>query len=227
MDTNEDDAITPSDIRLTTNIDRTGVDPEDVFMQWNLLLGGALTDAGTGIDFDLGIPGLGLETRGSMEVDIEWDLSFGFGVDPDQGFYLDISDVNELEVIADVTLPGAGLTGRLAFLQLDADDNGGTHLGATIAVDVKNRVNPDDTLLGFAEIGNIGLEAGLAAEAVRHKFDTLDGVVERVGCDVITSHCVGHFVQLGCEQGVYLVVDVSEGSLLVAELVNGVLPFAC
>ncbi|MCX7893546.1 MAG: PA14 domain-containing protein, partial [Burkholderiales bacterium] len=157
--------VSVSDIRLTTNAATPGVAPKDVFMQWNLRLGGSLVNAGAGIDFDIGLPGLGLETRGGVQLDLDWELAFGFGVDLKQGFYLDVSDANELEVNLDVTLPGAGLTGRLGFLQINADDNG-SHLGATFAVDLKNRVNPADTLLGIAELGNIGLDVGIAAEAV-------------------------------------------------------------
>ena len=83
-----------------------------------------------------------------------------------QGFYLDIADPSELEVNVDATLPGAGLTGRLAFLQLNADDKGDSHLGLTFAVDVRNRNNAADTQLGFAELGSIGLQVGVAAEAI-------------------------------------------------------------
>src|SRR6185369_1074949 len=120
-----------SDIVLTTNVDVPGVNARDVFMQWNLKLGHKLVDVGAGIDFDLGVPGLGLETRGGIDLDIDWELDFGFGVDLRQGFYLDISSPDELKVNVDVTLPDAGLTGRLAFLQFDADDKGDTHLGLT------------------------------------------------------------------------------------------------
>jgi hypothetical protein len=102
-------------------------------MQWNMILGGTLLNVGQGIDFDLGIPGLGLETRGAVNVDIGWSLNFGFGVDLHQGFYIDISHQNELVLNVDVTLPGGGLTGRLSFMQIDADDHGGSHLGATFA----------------------------------------------------------------------------------------------
>ena len=140
-DRNGDHVITIADIALHTNIDDPGVALQDVFMQWNLELGGTLVNAGAGIGFDIGIPGLGLETRGAVNAEIDWKLDFGFGVDMHQGFYLDVSNKNELELNVNVTLPDAGLTGRLAFLQLDANDKG-SHLSATLGVDVKNRVNP-------------------------------------------------------------------------------------
>lgn len=164
-DRNNDGNVTIADIQLQTNIDDPGVAPKDLFMQWNLKLGGTLLDAGTGIDFDLGIPGLGLETRGAVHVDIGWDVDLGFGIGGGKGFYLDLSDPDELRLDADVTLPGAGLTGRLAFLQLDADDNGNTHLGATVAVDLFEK-NHNDARVGMADFGNIQIQAGLAAEAI-------------------------------------------------------------
>ena len=165
-DRNHDGLHTIDDIGLITNLDEEGVDWHDLSMEWFIELGGTLLDAGTGIDFDIGIPGLGLETRGAVNATIDWQLDFGFGVDMQQGFFIDVSDTNELELNVDVTLPGAGLTGRLAFLQLEADDKGDTHLGATFGVDVKNRVHPSETKLGFANLGDIGIDVGIAAEAV-------------------------------------------------------------
>ncbi|HXV74786.1 MAG TPA: hypothetical protein VD788_00590, partial [Candidatus Polarisedimenticolaceae bacterium] len=165
-DRNEDGAITVADIQLQTNVDEAGVEPEDVFMQWNLVLGGTLLDAGAGLDFDIGIPGLGLETRGEINVAVDWELALGFGVGISRGgFYIDTSDVNELELNVDVTLPDAGLTGRLLFLQLDADNNGPTGLGATFGVDVF-RQGGGNPLLGIAELGELGVDIGVAVDAI-------------------------------------------------------------
>jgi hypothetical protein len=75
----------------------------------------------------------------------------------------------------DVTVPGAGITGKLGFLQLDAwddvDDGDGlhTHLGATLGVNIKNRSDTDlkkDEKLSFSELGRIGIDVGIGAEAV-------------------------------------------------------------
>ena len=57
------------------------------FMEWDMTLGGSLVDAGADIGFDIGIPGLGLETEGSVKLDVTWALKFGFGIDEDEGFY--------------------------------------------------------------------------------------------------------------------------------------------
>ncbi|HEY4634774.1 MAG TPA: calcium-binding protein, partial [Candidatus Limnocylindrales bacterium] len=158
--------VNVADIQLLTNVDEPGVEPEDVFMQWNMRLGGTLLDAGAGLDFDIGIPGLGLETRGDIDVEVDWELALGFGVGISRGgFYIDTSDENELELNIDVTLPGAGLTGRLLFLQLDADNNGLTGLGATFGVDVF-RQGGGNPLLGIGELGELGVDIGVAVDAI-------------------------------------------------------------
>ncbi|MBK8019206.1 MAG: hypothetical protein IPK20_22745 [Betaproteobacteria bacterium] len=64
----------------------------------------------------------------------------------------------------DVTLPGAGITGTLGFLQVDASDNGNTGLGASIAVDLYTTTGEDERV-GITDFGNIRLNAGVAAEA--------------------------------------------------------------
>jgi len=163
-DRNEDGEITVDDIGLTTNIDEPGVPIRELFMQWDIQLGGNAVSAGTGIDFDLGIPGLGLETRGAVEVSVDWEVNFGFGIGGGKGFYLNLSNPDELRLDIDVTLPGGGITGTLGILQIDAADNGNTGLGASIAIDLTTTTGEDERV-GITQFGNIRLNAGVAAEA--------------------------------------------------------------
>ena len=195
-DRNHDGSVTIADIELDTNINDPGTDWHDLSMEWKIELGGSLVNAGAGINFDIGVPGLGLETRGAVQANIDWQLDFGFGVDMQRGFFIDVADTNELEVNVDVTLPGAGLTGRLGFLQVDADDKGNTHLGLTFGVDVKNRVHPSDTKLGFANLGDIGIDVGIAAEAVVDLDLDLKLNSDLVGADVskVFPKIVGEFL---------------------------------
>jgi len=151
------------DVIFSTNIDTASAD--DSYMQWNFTLGDTLTDIGGGIGLDLGIPGLGIKTEGAVAMDLAWQLDLGFGLNFSEGAYIDISDADELTFDVDVTLPDAAITGSLAFLQLRAEDNGTTGLGATFAVDVVNSSDESDQSLGFAELGKLGLNAGMAAEA--------------------------------------------------------------
>ena len=161
-----------NDITLDTNVDVEDGDLNNDYMQWNMVLGQNL-NLGTGIGLDLGIPGLGLETKGDVNIDLGWQLDFGFGISFEDAFYLDISDDSELEVNLDVALPDFGLTGKLGFLQLDAIGNNDpvtgdplTHFGAKFGVNVVNKKDSTDQRLAFSELGDIGLEAGVAGEAV-------------------------------------------------------------
>lgn len=172
--------VTVADIRYRTNISTPGVALEDTFLDWDFKLGSTLLNAGAGIGFDVGIPGLGLETKGEINLTIAWELAFGFGMNYDDGFYLDIGDDAdelgdddvELQLDVDLTVPGGGITGTLGFLQLsaedDTDDGDGlyTHLGATFGIDIFNKSVPSDTKLGFSELGKISIDAKIAAEAV-------------------------------------------------------------
>jgi Ca2+-binding RTX toxin-like protein len=179
-DLNQDGLRNGLDVIFKTNFNQAGVDLEDVFFDWDLQLGSTLVDAGGGIDFDIGIPGLGLETKGDVELTIDWTLDFGFGLNYDDGFYFDVGDDGdenydddtELELTVMASVPGAGITGRLGFLQIEAeddtDDGDGleTHLTAVFGIDIKNGSSAGDTKLGFSELGNIDAEVGIAAEAV-------------------------------------------------------------
>ena len=199
-DRNDDGLINIADITLDTNVDDAGVAPENVYMQWNLKLGGVLIDVGVGLNFDLGVPGLGFETRGSLDITGDWQFDLGFGVGLSRGgFYIDVSDTNELEVNLDVDLTGAGLTGKLAFLQLDADTNVDaqgdplTGLGVTFGVDVRNKNG--GTRISFANLGDIEIDIGVAAEATVNIGMELQLNSDLVpGADTVFPKIVGDFV---------------------------------
>ncbi|MHC4088881.1 MAG: hypothetical protein ACYSVY_01125, partial [Planctomycetota bacterium] len=169
-----------SDITLTTD--------SDSFMEWEMTLGGTPVNAGADIGFDIGIPGLGLKTEGDIEMTLDWEMDFGFGLSLEEGFYFILNAPDnqgnagepELRVDAKVTLPGGGITGTLGFLQLtarnkDVDDkpkDDDTHLGAKFAVDINNKKDTsitrngnDKYILPFSEFGSIDFDFGVAAEA--------------------------------------------------------------
>ena len=81
--------LAPSDIsdfiRLTTD--------ENNYVQWDMSIGG-IAGVGTTVDFDFGIPGLGIEAEGGIGLAFDWDLDFGFGLSLDEGFYLNVEDDN-------------------------------------------------------------------------------------------------------------------------------------
>src|SRR5262249_38441840 len=174
-DFNPDDgetAVDVHDIVYVSNIATPNVNPADVFLNWNFKLGRPPTNVGAGIGFDVGIPGLRLETTGAVNLQVGWEFDFGFGINASDGFFLDVSSPSDLRLDVDVTTPGAGIKGTLGFLQLSAKDDTtdgdglSTHLGATFGINIINRSNPSDPRLGFSELGRIGIVPGLAAEAV-------------------------------------------------------------
>jgi len=167
----EEIGFAPADfgIARTGNFNETGVTLEDSWIQWDLTLGGTIADASADISLDLGIPGLGIETSGSIDMSIDWELSFGFGLSFEQGAYLDLEG-KELVFDVLVTVPNADIKGTLGFLQLVAEDKGDTHLAASFGVDVVNSMR-DETAefpdrLGFSDLSKMGFEVGIAAEAV-------------------------------------------------------------
>jgi len=76
------------------------------------------------LGFDLGLPGLGLEmdANSAVQLDLGYQYDFGFGVNLDQGFYLDTSSANEFIIDLNATIPGFSGTASLGFLQLDIND---------------------------------------------------------------------------------------------------------
>jgi len=171
LDGNGDGQVTIEDVAFTGNVDEVGIPRSESFVQWNLKLGTPPLAVSSDIGFDIGLPGLGLETDGDVNLLLGWELDLGFGISGSDGFYLDISDSSELEVFADVDIAGLELTGSLAFLQLRAvdenvdEDDETTGLGLTFGIDVFNQREEDDERLGLTELGGFGIRAGIAAEA--------------------------------------------------------------
>ncbi len=162
---------------------------DDIYIEWDMHLGQSY-NLGTGINFDLGIPGLGIETKGEINVTLTWDLDFGFGISFADGPYLIVDDPDELKLTIDVDLTGVSLTGKLAFLQLSAtvvDDD----FSASFAVNIKNEQDASDRNLSFTEIGSIGLEALLAANA----YVDLDLALE-LNRDLVGSSVASGFPKL-------------------------------
>ena len=78
------------------------------------------------IDFDIGLPALGLDVDGNVAVKLGWDFLMGFGVSRTDGVYFNTAAKDsagnaapELIVDLEVTIPGLDATGTLTFLQLD------------------------------------------------------------------------------------------------------------
>ncbi|WP_168566016.1 dockerin type I domain-containing protein [Crateriforma spongiae] len=140
-DTNGDGKVDHQDISLL-------FDSLNQAVALDLMLGGSY-EVGAGIDFDLGLPGVGLDLDGGVHASLDWALDVAVGVDRANGFYVDTTDVNELELGVLVTLPQAELTGTLGLFQISATDQG-SRLQAEFDVDLKEPSG--DGLLTFSEL---------------------------------------------------------------------------
>ncbi|MCT7970157.1 proprotein convertase P-domain-containing protein [Laspinema sp. D1] len=153
------------------------------FLQWDMTLGGNFT-VDEKIAFDLGLPALGLEVDGGVNVDLGWELDFGFGLNQKEGFYFALSEDTadpELTVTLDASLPGFEATGNLGFLKLDVKDRGvetavntgsttpksATQFNAKFAIDLfeEGATGEDATKLGLFEMGNLGVTPTLTGKA--------------------------------------------------------------
>ncbi len=105
----------------------------EVVLLFNIRLGRTIAVVDTEanpIQFDLGIPGLGLEVDGNVKVEIGYNLNLFFGLSTADGFFFDTNglddaspaDDTELTVFFRVTVPGLSATGNLLFLQARVSD---------------------------------------------------------------------------------------------------------
>jgi Ca2+-binding RTX toxin-like protein len=151
----------------------------DDFVEWRFSLGQPLT---IDVPFDLGLPVLGLKSTSPMQLNLDWALNMGFGLNFDKGFYFIIDDDAsnpEMSVNASVDLPD--IEGNLLFLKITGKDNhDGPDLTAAFELDITGPsekvgitelldLDFDPSLTGAANI-NLGLRAGInAGSAVNGK----------------------------------------------------------
>lgn len=126
------------------------------------------------IDFEIGVPGFGLEVDGNVILSLGFDLKFGFGVDMENGFYFNsaapASDP-ELSIYFRAEIPGLHAAGELLFLQLDVTDDAESPSFFEGAFEVDLMDPNGDGKLTFAELSSSGtqfddiIHAVLGAEA--------------------------------------------------------------
>ncbi len=108
-----------------TNVDQVDIQCVGNAVKFNIRLKKAaklLDTSSNPIDFDIGIPGLGLSVDGNVKIEAGFDLKLKFVVSATDGFYFDTSDPEELRLDFNVTIPGLKAKGQLLFLQLDVSD---------------------------------------------------------------------------------------------------------
>src|SRR5262249_28214202 len=86
-DNNADSKIDINDIAMAL-ADTDGDGQADDKVEFNLDLGQNLALLNAPIDFDLGLPRLGLTVSGGVQLQLGWDWKLSFGVDRNVGFYI-------------------------------------------------------------------------------------------------------------------------------------------
>jgi len=87
--------------------------------EWFFSLAGTYS-VGQNLDFDLGFPGLSMETKGGVDLSLNWQLNFGFGISTTLGFYLILPEGDDVKASLEVVVDGA-LLGSLGGLGLKID----------------------------------------------------------------------------------------------------------
>ncbi|RIK74487.1 MAG: hypothetical protein DCC68_22985 [Planctomycetota bacterium] len=156
-DKNNSGTITINDITRTER--DVNDDNENDQTEWDMILGTDIALLDIPVQFDIGLPGLGLEVDGSVEVKVgfEWMLTIGNG--RDEGYYLTTDKEDEITVYVRADIPDLRASGDLLFLRLeasdeDADDNPNndgldadgdgkfpSHLGLDLIVDLMDPID--------------------------------------------------------------------------------------
>jgi Ca2+-binding RTX toxin-like protein len=130
----EDSAGNPATKVDDVNLTQTA----DGGYHYHLKLGSRLFQVNAPIGVNLGLDGLGLKIDGNVQLKAGFNIDLGFGVNKQDGFYLDAGDR------ADVTFT-AGLpvhaVGKLGFLQLDVTSGTDPQFQGSMSVALKNPHN--------------------------------------------------------------------------------------
>jgi Tol biopolymer transport system component/Ca2+-binding RTX toxin-like protein len=172
-------AVGPSGINILKDSNSNGIDINDIKLditdgvKFDLNLGTEKTFS-TSLATDIGFSGLGLKVDGDAQVDFDFNLDLGFGVNKTDGFFLDTSKNKELSINLDASLPGLKATGELGFLQLDVTDKDSS-LKAGFSVDLKDK-NSDGKLTS-SELTSVKLDTklDLAADVNLGLVTSFDG----------------------------------------------------
>lgn len=129
-DLNNDKAVTRDDVvlRAFQKDDNTGAVLTDLSkqikmdtdaIQFELRLGAPPANKDVPIDFDLGIPGLGLDVDGKLQLNFGFTFDLTFGISRTDGVYFGVANANELKVDFGASFVDLNAQGELGFLQID------------------------------------------------------------------------------------------------------------
>ena len=141
--------------------------PNEVKFSFDLMQN--LVDSTIDLDFDIGLPAIGLDLDGGVQLKVGGTMHVGLGLSRNDGFFIDTSALNELTFTVAATIPELRATGTLGFLQIDAQDRfvehpeaQRTNVGGTFSVDLRGG---SDGKLTLAEMASLSF-----TEIVQAKF---------------------------------------------------------
>ncbi len=123
--------------------DTGDMDAADAAAEWIIQLSDTYAFGAADVDFDLGLPGLGLDIDAHADVSLDWVFNLGLGFSKNKGFYLITDDggfATGLAFAGESPTLGVALTagvtdldasGRLGFLNLTAEAIPGAPIGAS------------------------------------------------------------------------------------------------
>ncbi len=99
-----------------------------------------MTRVSVPVDFDLGLPLLGLEVDGQVQLDVGFDWDLTFGLDRTRGFYVTTGKSDEIRLAIEADIPNFSATGKLGSLQVTATDGVDLNNNGTIEANEKTKL---------------------------------------------------------------------------------------
>jgi autotransporter-associated beta strand protein len=127
--------VTRDDITVSVR-DTDGDGQSDDQVDVNLVLWKEATLVDAPIDFDIGLPALGLEVDGNVQLVLGFQWQLAFGVSRTHGVYFDTSPEKELVLYVAARTPDMHAEGSLLFFQLDVLDEDTDANPSNVGVDV-------------------------------------------------------------------------------------------
>ena len=145
-----DDEVTKDDIVITPAA--PGPDTDEI--TFDFTLGQPDYTLATDIDFDIGVPALGLEVEegSTVAASMGFTMPIKFGIHRTEGFYFDTAETG-LNASLDVRIPDFSATGTLAFLAVDIADEDADGNPDNNEDDQGNRIDADGDGILPSELG--------------------------------------------------------------------------
>ncbi|NES03226.1 MAG: DUF4347 domain-containing protein [Okeania sp. SIO2F4] len=102
------------------------------------------------LDADLGLPGLGIDVDGSVDLNFDYQFDLGFGINQEFGFFIDTEKTNFTAGVDLGLSDDFQATGNLGFLELDLinDEENSTSVGADFTLGLNDIDNNQDSDAG-------------------------------------------------------------------------------